>query len=96
MSYQIKPVGQKLLVKPLAATEEKLDSGILLSAVNNAELEKATVLAVSDPLKGVYNVGETVLYYGKRALNIVRGSETLQLIDGGDGIAQGDVLAILK
>jgi co-chaperonin GroES (HSP10) len=96
MKYQIKPVGQKLLVAPLPPTEETTDGGIVLSAVNNAELTKGTILAVSPPLEGIYKEGEVVLYFEKRALGVIQGDKVLHLIDGGDGLAQGDVLAILN
>lgn len=95
MKNQINPVGQKLLVEPLPATEEITDGGVILSAVNNADLGKAKILAVSPSLVNVYKEGETVLYFEKRAIGVLQGEKVLHLIDGGDGIAQGDVLAIL-
>jgi co-chaperonin GroES (HSP10) len=93
---KIYPVGQKLLVEPLPAEEEKTDGGVIIAAVNNAEIGKAKILAVSPLLESVYQVGEIVLYFEKRALNVVNSNKSLQLIDGGEGLVQGDVLAILK
>lgn len=96
MSYKIYPVGQKLLVEPLPPQEEVSEGGVIVSAVNNADLAKAKVVAVSPQLTGVYNEGETVLYYEKRALGVFQGEKLLHLVDGGDGVVQGDVVAILK
>jgi co-chaperonin GroES (HSP10) len=96
MKKSIRPVGQKLLIEPIAAAEELSDGGVILSAVNNAELAKGKILAVSENLKHAYKEGEVVLFYEKRALNIYQNEKIVQLIDGGDGITQGDVLAILE
>jgi co-chaperonin GroES (HSP10) len=92
---KIIPVGQKLLIEPIKAAEELSEGGVILSSVNNAELAKGRILAVSKQLEHAYKEGEVVLYYEKRALNIYQDEKILQLIDGGDGIMQGDVLAIL-
>jgi hypothetical protein len=50
---------------------------------------------VSQYLDDVYQIGENVLYYEKRAIGVIHENKPHFLIDGGDGLAQGDVLAII-
>lgn len=99
MSYQIEPVGNKLLVKKISA-EETLETGIVLPDVNNADMERGLVVAVSQELQNrvpnPYNVGEVVLYQGKRGIAIFHNKEAHVLVDGGNGLEQGDVWAIIK
>ena len=92
----LQPVGQMLLVLPIVKEETKLDSGVLVANVNNAMLGEAEIIAVSDDLKKVYKVGERVLYYEKRGVGVIVGGKPHQLINGGDGLIQGDVVAIVK
>ncbi len=90
-----RPVGQKLLIKP-AIEEEKFESGILIPMVNNADLARGEIVQVSEYLSNTYFVGEKVLYYEKRAIGVIHDGSPHYLIDGGDGLAQGDVLAIIE
>lgn len=57
---KIKPVGQKLIVFPLPFNEEgvKTDGGIV---VMDMQLSHAEVMEVSDELKDVYSVGDTII-----------------------------------
>jgi co-chaperonin GroES (HSP10) len=96
---QIKPVGQKILVRNIS-NEETLESGIVLPETNNADLTKGVIVDVSDELLAKnpcpYVVGEAVLYFEKRAIGVRANGEHLFIIDGGNGLEQGDVLAVLK
>ena len=68
---KLKPVNDKIVVKPLSKEEEVTDSGILLpDTVDQGKLMEGEVMAVG---KGMYsangtlipvvvNVGETILY----------------------------------
>ena len=90
-----RPVGQKLLIKPIVE-EESLVNGVVIAATNNADLAKGEIVQVSEYLSNTYFVGEKVLYYEKRAIGIIHDGSPHYLIDGGDGLAQGDVLAIIE
>jgi co-chaperonin GroES (HSP10) len=95
MPNVVRPVGQKLLIKPIVE-EESLESGVVISTTNNADLAKGEIVQVSDSLLLTYNEGEKVLYYEKRAIGVIHEGSPHFLIDGGDGLAQGDVLAIIE
>jgi co-chaperonin GroES (HSP10) len=56
-----KPVGNKLIVFPLD-TEEQVIGGVIIPGNVNAELESGRIVARSETLKDLFNVGETVLY----------------------------------
>ena len=92
----LQPVGQMLLTKPESDTEKKTESGIVIPGVNNAQIGEATIVAVSKDLSSVYKAGEKVLYYEKRGVGIIHNNEPHQFINGGDGLQQGDVIAIIK
>jgi co-chaperonin GroES (HSP10) len=94
MSNLVRPVGQKLLISPIVEGEETVN-GVLIPGVNNADLAKGKIVAVSPYLLHAYNEGENVLYYEKRAIGVIHDKKPHYLIDGGDGLAQGDVLAII-
>lgn len=96
MTTILDPVGQKLLVLPISKEETKLDSGVLVANVNNAQLGEGEIIAVSKPLSTMYKVGEKVLYYEKRGVGVIHNNKPHQLIDGGDGLMQGDVVAIVS
>jgi co-chaperonin GroES (HSP10) len=95
MKEVLRTVGQKLLVLPFMEEEQSTDGGVLISNVNNAQLGKAEVILVADNLKHVYSAGEKILYYEKRGVGVIHNNKPHQLIDGGDGLLQGDVLAII-
>lgn len=66
---KITPVGQKLLVLPIAAKESKSSGGIIIpESINVADLREAEVVAVSDEIKDKYSVGDKVLYPSKAGL----------------------------
>jgi co-chaperonin GroES (HSP10) len=54
------PVGNKLLAKPIAASEE-IVGRIILPGTTNANLEKAEVVAVSSEVEGIF-VGDIVTF----------------------------------
>jgi co-chaperonin GroES (HSP10) len=89
-----RPVGQKLLICPIVEEEETVN-GVVISVTNNADLAKGKIVQVSQYLDDVYQIGENVLYYEKRAIGVIHENKPHFLIDGGDGLAQGDVLAII-
>ena len=57
----IKPVGQKLLVKPLPKQEEKFGS-LVIPGTANAELEEAEIIEVSTDIESIFKKGEHILY----------------------------------
>jgi co-chaperonin GroES (HSP10) len=96
MKTILRTVGQKLLVLPIIKEETTLESGVMISNINNAQLGEAEVINVAKDLQHIYKVGEKVLYYEKRGVGVIHNNKPHQLIDGGDGLLQGDVLAIIE
>lgn len=94
MPNVVRPVGQKLLISPLVE-DEITQNGVVIATTNNADLAKGKIVAVSPYLIHAYNEGENVLYYEKRAIGVIHDKKPHYLIDGGDGLSQGDVLAII-
>lgn len=93
---KIIPVGQKILVEHINASEETLGS-IVIAASTNAELAKGIVKGVSPFFKDVYKVGDTVLYIAKAGVSCISENKPHLLLDGGNGSSfQGDILAILE
>ena len=87
----IKPLADRVLVKP-AAAEEKTVAGIIIPDTAKEKPLKGEVLAVGNGTKDeemVLNVGDTVLY-GKYAGNEVELDGEKYMI-----MRQSDVLAIL-
>jgi len=64
----IKPQGLKLIVKVLKKEEEESEGGIVIAETVNAELSEGEVIAVSEQLKGVIEIGDKVLYPSKRGV----------------------------
>jgi co-chaperonin GroES (HSP10) len=85
-----------VLVVPIVKEETKLDSGVLVANVNNAQIAEAEIVAVSLELAHIYAVGDKVLYYEKRGVGVIHDNKPHQLINGGDGLIQGDILCIIK
>jgi len=91
MSVNIKPLADRVLVKP-AAAEEKTASGIIIPDTAKEKPQRGEVVAVGDGKKDeplTVKVGDTVLY-GKYA-----GKEIT--VDGSDYLImrESDVFAIL-
>jgi co-chaperonin GroES (HSP10) len=84
-----------ILVVPVARQEEEVN-GVILPSVGNADLAEGKVLAVSPYLDVIYKVGDTVLYYAKRGVGCLVGGKPHILLNGGNGLEQGDILAIIN
>lgn len=59
MSIKIKPQGKKLIALPLKTSNFVTQGGI---EIVETKLSEAKIVEVSDELKDVYNVGDTILY----------------------------------
>jgi co-chaperonin GroES (HSP10) len=77
----IKPVGKKLLVKELPKRETKLASGLIAPETVNADLSEGEVVAVSDELKGVIEIGDVLLFPKKKGIGQIDGSEMYLWLD---------------
>ena len=64
---KIKPVGQRLIVFPLPDEETITDANIV---VMDMQLTKGELVGVSDELKDVYSVGDTVIFPKETGLSI--------------------------
>jgi co-chaperonin GroES (HSP10) len=95
MSNVVRPVGQKLLICPIVG-EESMENGVLIPTTNNADTAVGKIVKVSPYLLHAYEEGEKVLYFEKRAIGVIHDKKPHYLIDGGDGLVQGDVLAIIE
>jgi hypothetical protein len=83
-----------LLVAPVIRQEEEVN-GVILPTVG-ADLSEGKVMAVSPFLDSIYSVGDTVLYYAKRGVGCLVGGKPHILLNGGNGLEQGDILAIIN
>lgn len=84
----LKPLGDNILVKPIARAE-KTEGGIFLEGVAKDALQRGEVIAVGPGWKGVgkcpravVEVGETVLYSEGYAQNVKVNNEDYILIEG--------------
>lgn len=92
MSYGIKPLGSKVVIKEMAA-EEKTTSGIILTSSAQEKPQMAEVLAVgpgTDDVKMEVKEGDKVIF-SKYAGTIVKfRNEEVMILD------QRDILAIVE
>lgn len=92
MSYGIKPLGTRVVIKETAA-EEKTASGIVLPGAAKEKPQMATVLAVgpgTDEVKMELTVGDKVIYSKYAGNEIKYNGETVMICD------QRDILAIVE
>ncbi len=92
MSYGIKPLGSKVVIKEMMA-EEKTSSGIVLVASAQEKPQMAEVLAVgpgTDDVKMELKVGDKVIYSKYAGTEVKFNGEEVMIMD------QRDILAIVK
>lgn len=92
MSYGIKPLGSKVVIKEMMA-EEKTSSGIVLVASAQEKPQMAEVLAVgpgTDDVKMELEVGDKVIYSKYAGTEVKFNGEEVMIMD------QRDILAIVK
>jgi co-chaperonin GroES (HSP10) len=77
----IKPVGNKILVKKLKSREVQLDSTIIMPENINADLAEGEIVAASDELKGKYDVGDVILFAAKAGKGQIEGKEYYLWLD---------------
>ncbi|MCI6992799.1 MAG: co-chaperone GroES [Bacillota bacterium] len=92
MSYGIKPLGSKVVIKEMMA-EEKTSSGIVLVASAQEKPQMAEVLAVgpgTDDVKMELKVGDKVIFSKYAGTEVKFNGEEVMIMD------QRDILAIVK
>ena len=92
MSYGIKPLGSKVVIKEMMA-EEKTSSGIVLVASAQEKPQMAEVLAVgpgTDDVKMELKVGDKVIFSKYAGTEVKINGEEVMIMD------QRDILAIVK
>lgn len=92
MSYGIKPLGSKVVIKEMMA-EEKTSSGIVLVSSAQEKPQMAEVLAVgpgTDDVKMELKVGDKVIYSKYAGTEVKFNGEEVMIMD------QRDILAIVK
>ena len=92
MSVNVKPLGDRVLIKP-APAEEKTASGIIIPDTAKEKPQKGTVIAVGKGTKEnpiTVSVGDTILY-GKYAGTELKYNQSDYLI-----MKESDILAIIK
>ena len=92
MSYGIKPLGSKVVIKEMMA-EEKTSSGIVLVASAQEQPQMAELLAVgpgTDDVKMELKVGDKVIYSKYAGTEVKFNGEEVMIMD------QRDILAIVK
>ena len=91
----INPVGQKLLIKPIKATEDEIN-GIIIPGSANAAMAKGEVAGIPNALKDVYKNGDIVLYVAQSGVGCIHKGTPHILLDGGNSLnIQGDIFAII-
>ncbi len=55
-------IGNRIIVKPIAAKEEKKKSGIIIPETANANLSEGIVVMIDEALKDVISVGDTAIF----------------------------------
>ena len=91
MSYGIKPLGSKVVIKEMMA-EEKTSSGIVLVASAQEKPQMAEVLAVgpgTDDVKMELKVGDKVIFSKYAGTEVKFNGEEVMIMD------QRDILAIV-
>ena len=92
MSYGIKPLGSKVVIKEMMA-EEKTSSGIVLVASAQEKPQMAEVLAVgpgTDDVKMELKVGDKVIFSKYAGTEVKFNGEEVMIMD------HRDILAIVK
>ena len=92
MSYGIKPLGSKVVIKEMMA-EEKTSSGIVLVSSAQEKPQMAEVLAVgpgTDDVKMELEVGDKVIFSKYAGTEVKFNGEEVMIMD------QRDILAIVK
>ena len=92
MSYGIKPLGTKVVIKEMVA-EEKTASGIVLPGSAKEKPQMAEVLAVgpgSDEVKMEVAVGDKVIFSKYAGTEVKFNGEEVMIMD------QRDILAIVE
>ena len=92
MSYGIKPLGSKVVIKEMMA-EEKTASGIVLPGSAQEKPQMAEVLAVgpgTDDVKMELKVGDKVIFSKYAGTEVKFNGEEVMIMD------QRDILAIVK
>lgn len=90
----IQPVGQKILVEPINAKEEKLGN-VVIAASANAEVAKGIVRGISQQFQSVYKLGDEVLFIAKAGISCIHQNKPHILLDAGSNLHSGDLLAIV-
>ena len=92
MSYGIKPLGTKVVIKEMVA-EEKTASGIVLPGTAQEKPQMAEVLAVgpeSEDVKMEVQVGDKVIFSKYAGTEVKYQGEEIMIMD------QRDILAIVE
>ena len=92
MSYGIKPLGSKVVIKEMVA-EEKTSSGIVLVASAQEKPQMAEVLAVgpgTDEVKMEVKVGDKVIFSKYAGTEVKFNGDEVMIMD------QRDILAVVK
>ncbi|MCQ2545108.1 MAG: co-chaperone GroES [Clostridia bacterium] len=92
MSYGIKPLGSKVVIKEMVP-EEKTSSGIVLVASAQEKPQMAEVLAVgpgTDEVKMELKAGDKVIYSKYAGTEVKFNGEEVMIMD------QRDILAVVK
>ena len=82
-------LGTRVLVQPIKQENES----ILLLETDKKQ-NKGHVVLVSDKTKHV-KVGDTVVYYDQSGINIEYRGDDLLLLEEGNEIGKGDIIAVL-
>ena len=88
MNYNLRPIGDRLVVQN-QIEEEKSQSGLILSSEPKENPNMGKVIAVSSEIDGIH-VGQTVAYSKHVGTEVKMGSDSYLIL------RLGDVLAIVE
>ena len=92
MSFGIKPLGDRVVIKKLEA-EEKTESGLILTGTAKEKPQAAEVVAVgpgTDDVEMVVKIGDQVVYSQYAGTDVTLGEEKYTIV------RQDDILAVVE
>jgi chaperonin GroES len=89
----IKPLGNKVLVKPIPK-QEKTTAGIIIPAVINKDLEEGEVMAVAESVINI-TPGMKILYPSRAGVSLMHNDVNYKFLSGPIISDPGEIIAII-
>lgn len=92
---KIKPVGNKMLVRPDTPQDRRSAGGIFIPNTADSLLEEAIVVLVSEAVSGLISEGERVLYPQGSGVEKEYDGVKYKFLNGPTATEQGDIWAVI-